>query len=110
MTKGSSRFLCRLIVRRLSKGGRGSHFQDRKSTRLNSSHLVISYAVFCLKQKRVALEQLRRQEVQERRVYGELGVRQRGDVERVLHRGRRYLVLPHVPGTLLTFLGTCRRT
>src|SRR5256885_7252939 len=26
---------------------------DRKSTRLNSSHLVISYAVFCLKQKRV---------------------------------------------------------
>src|SRR5256885_10050326 len=24
--------------------------QDRKSTRLNSSHLVISYAVFCLKQ------------------------------------------------------------
>src|SRR5205807_10568536 len=29
---------------------------DRKSTRLNSSHLVISYAVFCLKKKtRVAL-------------------------------------------------------
>src|SRR5688500_15761110 len=26
--------------------------QDRKSTRLNSSHLVISYAVFCLKKKR----------------------------------------------------------
>src|SRR5256885_12108304 len=26
---------------------------DRKSTRLNSSHLVISYAVFCLKKKRV---------------------------------------------------------
>src|SRR5256885_9427486 len=25
--------------------------KDRKSTRLNSSHLVISYAVFCLKQK-----------------------------------------------------------
>ena len=24
---------------------------DRKSTRLNSSHLVISYAVFCLKKK-----------------------------------------------------------
>src|SRR6266446_7287617 len=29
----------------------GSH-QDRKSTRLNSSHLVISYAVFCLKKKK----------------------------------------------------------
>src|SRR5260221_3907051 len=26
-------------------------FEDRKSTRLNSSHTVISYAVFCLKQK-----------------------------------------------------------
>src|SRR5688500_19467057 len=26
--------------------------EDRKSTRLNSSHLVISYAVFCLKNKR----------------------------------------------------------
>src|SRR5205807_8559738 len=28
-----------------------SSFADRKSTRLNSSHLVISYAVFCLKKK-----------------------------------------------------------
>src|SRR2546426_3799415 len=30
------------------------HFpgEDRKSTRLNSSHLVISYAVFCLKKKK----------------------------------------------------------
>src|SRR2546426_5073461 len=27
---------------------------DRKSTRLNSSHLVISYAVFCLKKKKSA--------------------------------------------------------
>src|SRR2546426_12777741 len=30
------------------RGGAG----DRKSTRLNSSHLVISYAVFCLKKKK----------------------------------------------------------
>src|SRR5688572_18559224 len=29
-------------------------FQDRKSTRLNSSHSQISYAVFCLKKKRRA--------------------------------------------------------
>src|ERR1022692_2134097 len=29
-----------------------SHIADRKSTRLNSSHLVISYAVFCLKKKK----------------------------------------------------------
>src|SRR2546426_8524755 len=27
-------------------------YSDRKSTRLNSSHLVISYAVFCLKKKK----------------------------------------------------------
>src|SRR5690625_6035619 len=27
--------------------------QDRKSTRLNSSHVAISYAVFCLKKKRI---------------------------------------------------------
>src|SRR5438132_6198156 len=30
-------------------------FLDRKSTRLNSSHTVISYAVFCLKKKNVHL-------------------------------------------------------
>src|SRR5688500_19783097 len=29
---------------------------DRKSTRLNSSHLVISYAVFCLKKKRTTIK------------------------------------------------------
>src|SRR5256885_7156916 len=29
------------------------HGGDRKSTRLNSSHLVISYAVFCLKKKNI---------------------------------------------------------
>src|SRR2546426_5835410 len=29
---------------------------DRKSTRLNSSHLVISYAVFCLKKKKPQLD------------------------------------------------------
>src|SRR5256885_12350627 len=30
----------------------GNKLVDRKSTRLNSSHLVISYAVFCLKKKK----------------------------------------------------------
>src|SRR5690625_6414322 len=35
-----------------------AHPQDRKSTRLNSSHVAISYAVFCLKKKRrLTLEQ-----------------------------------------------------
>src|SRR2546426_6663133 len=33
---------------------------DRKSTRLNSSHLVISYAVFCLKKKKNKTETLKR--------------------------------------------------
>src|SRR3712207_7262836 len=32
--------------------GRGGGGQDRKSTRLNSSHANISYAVFCLKKKK----------------------------------------------------------
>src|SRR5258708_31442591 len=30
--------------------------EDRKSTRLNSSHQIISYAVFCLKKKKTATE------------------------------------------------------
>src|SRR2546426_6632153 len=33
--------------------------RDRKSTRLNSSHLVISYAVFCLKKKKKMIERSR---------------------------------------------------
>src|SRR5439155_6866136 len=35
-----------------SLAGMDSFYQDRKSTRLNSSHVAISYAVFCLKKKR----------------------------------------------------------
>src|SRR5256885_9757594 len=35
----------------VSRSGLTLAAQDRKSTRLNSSHLVISYAVFCLKKK-----------------------------------------------------------
>src|SRR3712207_7192840 len=39
--------------RRPRAGGRSSgHAEDRKSTRLNSSHANISYAVFCLKKKK----------------------------------------------------------
>src|SRR3712207_7744100 len=40
---------------RLQRRGRGVHelpAQDRKSTRLNSSHANISYAVFCLKKNK----------------------------------------------------------
>src|SRR5918996_3763750 len=35
----------------MPKDSEGRARADRKSTRLNSSHLVISYAVFCLKKK-----------------------------------------------------------
>src|SRR2546427_5855778 len=35
--------------------------EDRKSTRLNSSHSQISYAVFCLKKKKTASDELKPQ-------------------------------------------------
>src|SRR5256885_10367283 len=44
-------------TRRTHGRGRRPH-GDRKSTRLNSSHLVISYAVFCLKKKKRNINQL----------------------------------------------------
>src|SRR2546426_2620987 len=40
----------------------GPETADRKSTRLNSSHLVISYAVFCLKKKKTRTRKQRKQE------------------------------------------------
>src|SRR5256885_4246401 len=43
----------------LTKGGLSGRSTDRKSTRLNSSHLVISYAVFCLKKKKKQLRRAR---------------------------------------------------
>src|SRR5438128_6570417 len=45
---------CRLL-RRVSSTG-GARRKDRKSTRLNSSHGSISYAVFCLKKKKELLK------------------------------------------------------
>src|SRR5256885_4100579 len=42
----------RCAAERCREGGDGRQREDRKSTRLNSSHLVISYAVFCLKKKK----------------------------------------------------------
>src|ERR1039457_6132101 len=39
-----------------------SNSLDRKSTRLNSSHLVISYAVFCLKKKNKIRKETREKE------------------------------------------------
>src|SRR3712207_8926085 len=43
-------------------GGGAAALQDRKSTRLNSSHANISYAVFCLKKKK----QMHRRSIQMR--------------------------------------------
>src|SRR2546426_7686366 len=40
------------MLRHEPEGRSNTVRQDRKSTRLNSSHLVISYAVFCLKKKK----------------------------------------------------------
>src|SRR5262245_62972537 len=44
--RGAQAFRARAPARRRAVG------EDRKSTRLNSSHLGISYAVFCLKKKK----------------------------------------------------------
>src|SRR5256885_10014532 len=57
MTRGLKRARRRLGVApdgagRRAPMTRGLKRVDRKSTRLNSSHLVISYAVFCLKKKK----------------------------------------------------------
>src|SRR5207244_8122441 len=42
----------RTKVTPLSRAAIAREWRDRKSTRLNSSHQIISYAVFCLKKKR----------------------------------------------------------
>src|SRR5438132_10145592 len=67
-TSSCSTASCRAPERRASRGSRprsdlamrcgaraswsAANGSDRKSTRLNSSHTVISYAVFCLKKKK----------------------------------------------------------
>src|SRR5947207_4449621 len=42
----------------MRSAGKLAAIEDRKSTRLNSSHTVISYAVFCLKKKKKLREHL----------------------------------------------------
>src|SRR5688500_19993811 len=53
LLQGSGRNSNENRVQEISEISRGlkTLAKDRKSTRLNSSHLVISYAVFCLKNK-----------------------------------------------------------
>src|SRR2546426_4956857 len=45
------------VIRPDGSRGLAQDPEDRKSTRLNSSHLVISYAVFCLKKKKKKMQQ-----------------------------------------------------
>src|SRR5258705_6428291 len=49
--RGSDQML--RMLQQFEVGLRGGFETDRKSTRLNSSHLGISYAVFCLKKKKI---------------------------------------------------------
>src|SRR5258705_376281 len=48
-----------VLLHRMATRTVESDFRDRKSTRLNSSHLGISYAVFCLKKKNVLFRSLK---------------------------------------------------
>src|SRR5947208_4691298 len=44
------------LAERASATGLAARSADRKSTRLNSSHQIISYAVFCLKKKKTSMQ------------------------------------------------------
>src|SRR5207244_11955399 len=44
----------------------GQEIRDRKSTRLNSSHQIISYAVFCLKKKNIKPAWMTRTKIEQR--------------------------------------------
>src|SRR2546427_9415515 len=52
LVTGASRGIGRAIAAELARQGATVIGTDRKSTRLNSSHSQISYAVFCLKKKK----------------------------------------------------------
>src|SRR5256885_12258643 len=54
IAEGQKQFAAQMKAKMQGQPGMscGSSSSDRKSTRLNSSHLVISYAVFCLEKKK----------------------------------------------------------
>src|SRR5258708_16978032 len=53
MTQNFIHYLRCLCADEFTRVLRSEGLQDRKSTRLNSSHQIISYAVFCLKKKKI---------------------------------------------------------
>src|SRR5687768_18410969 len=59
---GGARLRSRLVTRSLRRSQPAGAGGDRKSTRLNSSHGYISYAVFCLKKKRKSPQNVHRKE------------------------------------------------
>src|SRR5437667_5248771 len=59
--RGSRPGVRALSQRRIPRvGSAARRRRDRKSTRLNSSHITISYAVFCLKKKKKNKDKLKR--------------------------------------------------
>src|SRR2546426_6569192 len=62
----------------------GTAVEDRKSTRLNSSHLVISYAVFCLKKKNKTLSKVTGRDS----VYSRGGCNHRNSDDTLAHTNR----------------------
>src|SRR2546429_5951273 len=58
LVPGPNSLLARYALRSRLKPKSSTVEQDRKSTRLNSSHGYISYAVFCLKKKKMNMPQL----------------------------------------------------
>src|SRR5258708_10993552 len=56
---GDAVLRARFVPRSDRAGARGGVPSDRKSTRLNSSHQIISYAVFCLKKKKLLIGYIR---------------------------------------------------
>src|SRR5947208_10859409 len=61
---GPSLTPCRPVQFRTATSSSGTG-RDRKSTRLNSSHQIISYAVFCLKKKKEQSRQSKKQQLAE---------------------------------------------
>src|SRR5438132_9650308 len=58
-TSGARTVAPRRRAPRIARCARPRPHRDRKSTRLNSSHTVISYAVFCLKKKKEEFREFR---------------------------------------------------